>query len=98
MTDDPIKAALPRCGDHVFHRPSGEEWIVAWAEGDDLAWAGWPYGIARVADCEIIRRCDDEEHAHWAQQFSRAIDDPRAARVKHLYAAAVARARENTDG
>lgn len=42
-----------RTGDHVLHKPSGETWVVAFVDGDDLAWCGWPNGLARTSDCEL---------------------------------------------
>ena len=68
--DDPSPSALqsgesgdtPRCGDHVHHKPSGEDWVVAYVSGDRLAWCGWPDGTAALEDCEIISYCTDEEH------------------------------------
>jgi hypothetical protein len=84
MTD----TAAPRCGDHVLHRPSGETWVVAWCEGDDLAWCGWPNGMARTSDCEIVKRAPDEEHCRWASCVAE-IGDSRSYRVKRLYAEAL---------
>lgn len=82
--------ALPRCGDHVHHRPSGEEWVVAWAEGDHLAAAGWPNSIARLADCDVIYRCTDAEHRDDVVLWSlHAGGDSRRARVLRLYGEAV---------
>jgi len=40
-------------GDTVFHRPTGEEWIVAIVEGEHLYWCGWPPGRAHLSDCEL---------------------------------------------
>ena len=51
-----------RTGDTVLHRPSGEAWLVAYVDGPDLAWFGWPEGFARVDDCELVKACSDEEH------------------------------------
>lgn len=51
-----------RTGDSVLHRPSGERWLVAYVDGDDLAWCGCPSGLARASDCELIRECTDEQH------------------------------------
>jgi hypothetical protein len=42
-----------RGGDHVFHRPTGETWVVAYVSGDYLAWCGWPSGEARVSTTRI---------------------------------------------
>lgn len=54
----------PRCGDHVLHHPTGETWMVAYADRsrDELAPAGWPNTLARLSDCEVVRCCTDAEH------------------------------------
>lgn len=89
--------AIPRCGDHVLHRPSGEQWVVAWAEGDDLAPAGWPNSVARLADCEVTHRCTDEEHRSWVAEWRDLKDgDSRRARVLRLYAEPPAAQQEAT--
>lgn len=51
-----------RCGDHVHHEPTGEDWVVAYVDGNYLAWCGWPEGEAKVADCKLIKTCSDDEH------------------------------------
>lgn len=53
-----------RTGDRVLHRPTGERWVVAWADPstDDLHWCGWPPGLARLSDCERVKEASDEEH------------------------------------
>lgn len=82
---------LPRCGDVVQHGPTGERWIVAWAESEHLAPAGYPSCRAQLADCTILRRCTDEEHAHAVQLWRNSTgsgDDGRRARVLRLYGAA----------
>ncbi len=60
-----------RTGDHVYHRPSGEEWIVACVRGDRLSWCGWPEGQAEVADCELIAACTDAEHWSLVEKIAR---------------------------
>ena len=50
-----------KTGDHVLHRPSGEKWVVAYVRGDDLAWCGWPSGLARASDCEIVKLATHDE-------------------------------------
>lgn len=89
---DPVAEAMagppPRCGDVVYHRPSGERWLVAWADPatDDLAWTGWPDGLARLSDCEIVRRCTDEQHASAVDRWRQASGgDSRRARVLRMY-------------
>lgn len=47
-------------GDYVLHKPSGECWIVACVQGNDLSWCGWPEGMARLIDCELIEKATPE--------------------------------------
>ena len=61
-----------RCGDTVLHKPSGEEWLVAYVDGDDLAWCGWPDGVARKSDCELVRSCTDAEHVARLKEIAKA--------------------------
>jgi hypothetical protein len=51
-----------RAGDIVHHEPTGEDWVVAYVDGDHLAWCGWPSGEAKAADCWLKKSCSDEEH------------------------------------
>ena len=51
-----------RTGDTVLHKPSGEKWLVAYVQGEYLAWCGGPEGEAKLADCELGRACTDEQH------------------------------------
>lgn len=81
-----VESYIPRCGDHVLHRPSGENWLVAYAEGDDIAWTGWPDGMARLHDCDVTYRCTDAEHAVAVEQWRHVRDDSRCGRVLRLYA------------
>ena len=75
-----------RCGDHVHHAPSDEEWVVAWAdyESGDLAWCGWPNGMARLSDCTLIKIATDEEHAKTLAGVLRT-GDSRASHAAYLY-------------
>lgn len=50
-----------KTGDHVIHKPSGEKWVVAYVRGDDIAWCGWPSGLARASDCEVVKVCTHAE-------------------------------------
>lgn len=51
-----------RTGDTVHHKPSNEDWLVAYVQGDRLAWCGWPEGEVQLKDCELVRACTDEQH------------------------------------
>ena len=44
--------------DYVHHKPSGEDWVVAYVRGDRLAWCGWPQGEAALADCTLVKKAD----------------------------------------
>lgn len=77
-------APLPRCGDHVHHLPTGEEWFVAWAEDGEVAPAGWPASIARLSDCTVTYRCTDTQHAAAVEEWSRSGGTHRG-RVLRLY-------------
>ena len=84
-----LLASDVRCGDVVRHIPSGDDWIVAWAEGDRLAPAGWPESTAPIADCEMVSRIDDFGHCRSVIAWRAVRDDSRPARVERLYGAAV---------
>ena len=49
--------------DTVFHRPTGETWIVRRVQDDRLYWCGWPPGCADLADCELIAKATPEDIA-----------------------------------
>lgn len=48
-------------GDVVRHRPTGEQWVVAFVDGDRLWWCGWPEGQAQLSDCELIETATEEQ-------------------------------------
>jgi hypothetical protein len=52
-----------RTGDIVLHAPSGEEWLVAWADPETgyMAPCGWPTCQARIEDCRLIKAATDDE-------------------------------------
>jgi len=55
-----------RSGDVVLHRPSGENWLLAYGNDDsgrdEVAPCGWPLGIVRPSDCELLDAASDEKH------------------------------------
>lgn len=92
---DECRRMLPRCGDHVHHEPSGETWVVAWADAEHLAYAGWPDGVARRADCRITKLATDDEHRDAVAQWSRSHCERRRLRVMSMYGAALHPTPEN---
>lgn len=75
-----------RAGDIVHHEPSGEDWVVAYVDGEDLAPCGWPDSLARAADCWLKKSCTDEEHLKWLRDISKA-DGRRGRRAREALAA-----------
>lgn len=47
--------------DHVHHRPSGENWVVARVTEQHVYPAGWPPCRADIADCELIHKATPEQ-------------------------------------
>lgn len=82
---------IPRCGDAVKHKPSGEEWLVAYCTSDGvLSPFGYPESIAKLSECEVVDKCSDDQHLalvkNWVE--SRNLDDYkclRSRRVAYLY-------------
>lgn len=85
MSDD---EGVPRCGDAMLHKPSGEVWVVAFVDNGMLAWSGWPAGMANLDDFEMAKRASDEEHLAAVKMWN---DEPPSAgdwrrdRVLRLY-------------
>lgn len=87
------QALVPRCGDTVRHRPTGEQWLVAYADPTtgDLAWVGWPEGRAQLSDCDLVARASDAVHVRWVNRIARVgsrdngSPDHRAGAVRRLY-------------
>lgn len=70
-----------KTGDIVRHRPLGEEWVVAYVDGDRLAWVGWPPGQALVTDCELVEECSVEESERLLRQLADSKGGPGDKRV-----------------
>ena len=63
-----------RTGDVVFHEPSGEEWLVAWADHDSgyMAPCGWPTCQAKISDCRLVKVGADEEATKLIEQIAKS--------------------------
>lgn len=77
-------------GDVVLHKPSGERWVVAYAdhERNELSWFGWPEGFAKISDCELVKSVTFEEALKdlvlWAEPRQQRVGD-----LRHRYAASM---------
>lgn len=65
-------SCIIRAGDIVHHEPTGEDWVVAYVDGEYLAWCGWPEGEAKLSDCWLKKSCTDKEHLKWLRDISKA--------------------------
>lgn len=57
-------------GDYVHHAPSDENWVVAYVQGDRLAWCGWPEGEARLRDCTLVEKTTPEKRLRLLQEMA----------------------------
>lgn len=79
-----------RAGDTVFHRPSGEKWLLAYDEmNGEISACGWPESYARASDCELIQAATDEERLDLLRRVAKGGDgySLRASRARHQLAA-----------
>ncbi len=80
MSEQP---AIRTC-DTVFHRPSGERWLVAYVWEDHLAWCGWPEGEARLEDCDLVKSCSDEKHWALVEEIAHSASGARARHCQRM--------------
>lgn len=87
MTYDTEAVKAPfRTGDSVHHGPTGETWVVAYADPSTgfMSWLGYPEGRAAIADCTLTKRATDEDHQRWLRDLV-ASGGFRARRAVSLY-------------
>lgn len=75
-------------GDYVHHGPSGEDWVVAYVQGEHLAWCGYPFGEAKLADCTLIQKAPPAARQERLESMAKAGNDPRAEYARRRLAAA----------
>lgn len=53
-----------RTADVVLHRPTGETWVLAYADHDagKLCPMGWPFCEAAIADCDPVKLAEDDAY------------------------------------
>ena len=79
-----------RCGDVVRHHPTGEKWVVSYADyaRNRLSWAGWPEGMVPATECSRVIAASDEAHEAKVKDWldpTRAGGDHRVGEVRRLY-------------
>ncbi len=96
--EDEKKTRVPRCGDYVHHERSGEDWVVAYADParDEISWAGWPDGCAKLSGCVLTDVCDDDEHVRAVREWTKD-GCYRSGQVERLYPDAWAKAKALPD-
>lgn len=89
----PEDLAIVRSGDTVIHRPTSENWVVAFVDHDNArVWpCGWPMSCAPTDDCIWVAGCSDEYHEQLLRDMADISnqEDPR-----RRYAVRVLRERE----
>lgn len=63
--------------DTVKHIPSGEEWVVAYVDGDQLCPCGWPLTLANLSDCLLVTKATETARQNLLVGMSVIEDDPR---------------------
>jgi hypothetical protein len=66
-----------KTGDTVLHGPTGEEWMVAYADAANnrIAWCGWPPGRAKLSDCTIVYVASAEESEKLIREMAEGRGD-----------------------
>ena len=83
-----------RTADTVLHRPSGETWVLAYADHARgyVCPMGWPFCEADLADCEPVTLADD--HAYLDAIADLAVSGAQSAqRAARIAAAEIGGAR-----
>ena len=80
-----IQVGVIDTGDYVLHRPTGEKWVVACVEGEYLSWMGWPEGMAKLADCELLEKATEESRLKLLYELSdNMTNDHRSRFARHI--------------
>lgn len=65
-----------RAGDHVFHMPSGETWVLACdEEGGEVMPMGWPETYAKAEHCRLTEAATDEARIASLEAVSKSHGD-----------------------
>jgi len=74
-----------RTGDVVKHNPSGETWVLAWGNEQEVIACGWPETVAKPSDCTLVVAATDEAHRKLVLEIAgKRNDDLRKSRCWDL--------------
>ena len=80
-----IEDVVIKPGDTVYHKPTGERWVVSFVQDGRLSWIGWPEGYADLSDCVLVKSCSFEESFNMMRHLaSRRGGDSRTRYAKWL--------------
>ncbi len=71
-----------RAGDVVYHRPTGETWLLAWGTEMDVSPCGWPESIAKSSDCDLVKAATNDEHITMLRRWAIKSNDYRASMAR----------------
>jgi len=64
--------------DHVLHKPSGDQWLVAYATETEVIPCGWPLSYAKKEDCDLIKKATPEQKLQLLNEIAASDgNDPR---------------------
>lgn len=74
--------------DIVLHRPSGETWLLAYADGTHVYPCGWPDSRAGVGDCVLVKKATPDVRLYWLKRIASCSGtDHRALHARSMLAA-----------
>jgi len=56
--------------DVVLHRPTNEQWVVAFVHDDHLTCCGWPESSAPISDCVLVQKATPEQRFNLIQDMA----------------------------
>jgi hypothetical protein len=74
-----------RAGDVVRHEPTGETWVLAWADGRHVCPCGWPVTMALACQCVLLEAATNKQYRDMLRVWAGGEEsDPRTRRCRRL--------------
>lgn len=65
-------------GDHVYHEPTDEHWLVAYVENGNVVCCGWPLTYANLSDCTLTQKATPGQRDNLLKSMANISEpDPR---------------------